>query len=328
MAQNFTLGRSAVPIMKMGGAKVLRAAAQTVATGGAGSALDFDQIEYDDAGFFNPLDPTLFTVPPGMGGRYAIAAWTAYNPNSTGTRSILIVPSFGNPIGTRVPAFATDSGFLSVSTEMELGAGSTVTFTTRQTSGGDLDLVAGFTGASIQRVGLASGTNPTGPITTSALTCNDNVLLGRVGQGMAGTIQEVDYYEGSWQPTLTFDTPGNLSVSYNTQVGYYHRIGSLINFVLRLICTPTHTTASGNVRISLPFVVRNVSGNIPVFSIDLATSTTYPASCTQLFGEASPNTSYFLIGARGSGALSAISVTQFTTGVQREIRMSGSYLTT
>ena len=64
-----------------------------------------------------------------------------------------------------------------------------------------------------------------------------------------------DYEEGSWTPTLTFSTPGNLSVTYTTQFGVYTKIGRLVHFELRVSAsTFTHTTASGGLRIAgLPF---------------------------------------------------------------------------
>jgi hypothetical protein len=60
---------------------------------------------------------------------------------------------------------------------------------------------------------------------------------------------------GTWVPTVTFATPGDLSVSYASQVGRYTRIGSLVRVVVEIEFTPTYTTASGQLRISLPFEV-------------------------------------------------------------------------
>ena len=37
-----------------------------------------------------------------------------------------------------------------------------------------------------------------------------------------------DYEEGTWTPTITFATPGNLSVAYTTQSGSYTKIGRMV----------------------------------------------------------------------------------------------------
>ncbi len=64
-----------------------------------------------------------------------------------------------------------------------------------------------------------------------------------------------DYEEGTWTPTLTFLTPGDLSVAYTLRTGTYIKIGSLVT-VNWLVQTSafTHTTASGIALITgLPF---------------------------------------------------------------------------
>lgn len=63
-----------------------------------------------------------------------------------------------------------------------------------------------------------------------------------------------DYEEGTWTPVFTFTTPGNLSVTYDTQAGTYTKIGRQVvaRFFLDF-ATFTHTTASGSCTITLPF---------------------------------------------------------------------------
>ena len=71
-----------------------------------------------------------------------------------------------------------------------------------------------------------------------------------------------DYEEGSWTPTLTFDTPGNLTVSYSTgTVGSYTKIGRMVSCQFIIGTTSfNHTTASGNLRIGgLPFTPNSSS---------------------------------------------------------------------
>ncbi|MEL6364305.1 MAG: hypothetical protein AAFR11_05645 [Pseudomonadota bacterium] len=57
----------------------------------------------------------------------------------------------------------------------------------------------------------------------------------------------------AFTPTLTFATPGDLSVTYDGQTGRYMRVGDLVVFWLELdVNTLTHSTASGAALISGP----------------------------------------------------------------------------
>jgi hypothetical protein len=60
-----------------------------------------------------------------------------------------------------------------------------------------------------------------------------------------------DYEEGTWTPTVTFATPGNLNVVYVIRSGYYTKIGRKVTaqFVMTT-STFTHTTASGFLHIT------------------------------------------------------------------------------
>lgn len=65
-----------------------------------------------------------------------------------------------------------------------------------------------------------------------------------------------DYEEGTWTPALTFATPGDLATAYTIQEGTYVKIGRWVFVTCELrLSTFTHTTASGNIRVTgLPFV--------------------------------------------------------------------------
>jgi hypothetical protein len=68
-----------------------------------------------------------------------------------------------------------------------------------------------------------------------------------------------DYEEGTWTPVLTFATPGNLSVAYSRQKGFYTKIGRLVTVSFDIETSAfSFTTASGNLTISgLPFATVN-----------------------------------------------------------------------
>lgn len=69
-----------------------------------------------------------------------------------------------------------------------------------------------------------------------------------------------DYEEGTWTPTFSFVTNGNLSFSYTARAGTYIKIGKSVTVSFFVQGTPTHTTASGTMRITgLPFASDSIS---------------------------------------------------------------------
>jgi len=66
---------------------------------------------------------------------------------------------------------------------------------------------------------------------------------------------------GAWTPVLTFTTPGDLSVTYSTQVGSYTKIGRIVHLTCQIVTSAfTHTTASGNLNITgIPFASSNTT---------------------------------------------------------------------
>jgi hypothetical protein len=71
-----------------------------------------------------------------------------------------------------------------------------------------------------------------------------------------------DYEEGTWTPALTFETPGDLAITYAAQRGSYTRIGDMVICEFAIVTSLfTHTTASGQVSITgLPFAGVSISG--------------------------------------------------------------------
>lgn len=110
-----------------------------------------------------------------------------------------------------------------------------------------------------------------------------------------------DYEEGPWTPVLTFATPGNLAVTYNTQLGRYTKVGRLVtaSFVIST-ATFTHTTASGALNITgLPFSSVNLAAISYIGS--LVWSGITKASYTNISSRISSNTSLIELSASGSG---------------------------
>jgi hypothetical protein len=133
----------------------------------------------------------------------------------------------------------------------------------------------------------------------------------------------------TFTPTITFATPGDLSVSYATQLGWAFKVGKMVFFNIALTFTPTHTTASGEFRIAgLPYgasAEANRSAAISVANINSAWA--WPASTTQVVGVLPNNSTNIRLWAHGSGVASA----QFTaanvpSGTAKTLVLSGSFI--
>jgi len=115
----------------------------------------------------------------------------------------------------------------------------------------------------------------------------------------------------AWTPVFSFSTPGNLTVSYATQVGSYNRIGNIVYINFTLICTPTFTTSSGYFLISgLPFPANAATGNNATGAVIINQIASYPASTSTPVIAVLSGTSY--IAMYGVGVGGNVSTT-FTT---------------
>jgi len=75
-----------------------------------------------------------------------------------------------------------------------------------------------------------------------------NFPASQVPSGNANTLD--DYEEGSWTPTIGFDIPGDLSVTYGFNTGSYTKKGREVTIHASIATTTfTHTTASGSYRV-------------------------------------------------------------------------------
>ena len=130
------------------------------------------------------------------------------------------------------------------------------------------------------------------------------------------------YEEGTWTPTVTFDTPGDLSVAYTTQIGRYTRIGNVVELHFEILTsTFTHTTAAGAIRIAgQPFVAGLDSGN----SVGFRGWT--KVNYTQTDVQAESGFSVLFVIAFGSAQNPAqLGVTEFGTGVTFNVKGNITY---
>lgn len=110
--------------------------------------------------------------------------------------------------------------------------------------------------------GTSVSLGPTSSPTFAALTLtNGQIAFPAVQVPSANANTLDDYEEGTFTPTITFATPGDLSVAYATQIGLYTKVGRMCAFNFTVTTsTFTHTTASGALTVAgLPFT--GVSGS-------------------------------------------------------------------
>lgn len=162
-------------------------------------------------------------------------------------------------------------------------------------SGGSVELVPTNTASNFTVTVPAATTTMVGTDATQTLTNKTSTTFGvgnatpsASGAGItfpatqsassdANTLD--DYEEGTWTPVITYETPGTLSVGYNSQNGTYTKIGNtvILSFGIRLNSF-TKGTASGYLRVSgLPF---STSFDSPIGTVGLYNSsfTTQPIS--------------------------------------------------
>ncbi len=123
-----------------------------------------------------------------------------------------------------------------------------------------------------------------------------------------------DYEEGTWTPTLTCATPGNLNVVYATRLGLYTRIGNTVVLWGSIVGSSfTHTTASGAILISgLPFTTNSTTGYFPMGAVQWNGVT--KANYTNLVFRIDANTANGRFSAMGSGvAASTVAITDLPT---------------
>ena len=135
-----------------------------------------------------------------------------------------------------------------------------------------------------------------------------------------------DYIEGTWSPTLTFATPGDLAITYASQFGLYQKVGNRVLFEVSLLSSAfTFTTASGNARISLPIAPGTIQSYVPVTQfrgftlIGGAVFTLLPNTAGSLYGN--------IYGSGQAISPTVLTTANFTSGTQFEIRVQGFYRT-
>ena len=134
---------------------------------------------------------------------------------------------------------------------------------------------------------------------------------------------------GTFTPTLTFATPGDLSVVYTVQVGRFIRLGDLVHYILDVAATPTFTTASGILALpGLPYAAAATpAANAGTAVVDGA-SVTYPTGRTGLAAWLATAASELNVVAQGSATgITRLVAADVASGSAVRIRLQGFYPT-
>jgi len=225
----------------------------------------------------NVLNSNFFASPPAIGGTSpstgAFTALTATSLNVSGATTLAALTATIGTFSTRVLVnqvirSSNASGF-----DFQ-GAGAT-TLATLNNSGDFTPIgILDISGAASGRIQFPA---------TQVTSANANTLD--------------DYEEGTFTPTVTFSTPGDLSVVYSAQQGQYTKVGNLVTFGIRLVFTPTYSTASGTIRIA----------TLPVTPSGSAI-TMRPAVST--WSNVNLGAGYYMIGATIDASITYIALTQ------------------
>lgn len=164
-----------------------------------------------------------------------------------------------------------------------------------------------------------------------------NLVIGTNGQGIdfsatpgTGTSELLnDYEEGAWTPTITCGTPGDLTVAYSTQVGFYTRIGRVVT-VLFVVSTSTftRTTASGLLLVGgLPFTALSAANSVAQGA--LTAQGILRSGFSQVMCSSLPNTTQLIFPACNIGTNAGIvniEITDLPSGGSVSLRGSVSYI--
>ena len=127
----------------------------------------------------------------------------------------------------------------------------------------------------------------------------------------------------TFAPTVTFATPGDLSVVYVTQTGAYVRVGPMVLFWYDLVFSPTYTTALGLFEVSLPPVApTDQKWAWPVSTFNHPAWTGSPDTMIVAVNGAS---SIQIQGLDSASSANQFTVAQIVSGVQYTLIFSGYY---
>lgn len=139
---------------------------------------------------------------------------------------------------------------------------------------------------------------------------------------------------GTFTPSISFATPGNASFTATTAVGTYRTYGDIVDFELTISGTLTHTTASGNVRITGLPIAAAASSTLPnvvsvVAGVVATTDVTWDVSQSLFEGQVPVSAQYIELSALSENSAPVkMTTAQFVTGRVYAFSMKGRYVRT
>lgn len=128
-------------------------------------------------------------------------------------------------------------------------------------------------------------------------------------------------------PGLEFDTPGDASFVYSTQVGRYFEEPGRVFITIEIIVTISWTTASGNLRITgLPISAASIPSRHPLTVARVDNINTSSTAVSVTAAVVANNTFAYLYQNRDNASSSAIGTAELASGTQYLMEISGTYM--
>lgn len=117
-------------------------------------------------------------------------------------------------------------------------------------------------------------------------------------------LDKMTYERGTWTPEISFDAPGDLAVTYASQVGTYVKIGTVVTVSFFLITSSfTYTTASGYLRVKgLPLPNPGPGQSVGALNFEGINRPTY----TQFVAGIMPTENFVRVISNASGLVSSL----------------------
>lgn len=110
---------------------------------------------------------------------------------------------------------------------------------------------------------------------------------------------------GTWEPAVTFGTPGDLSLVYGTRTALWSRVGKQVAFSMRMVFTPTFSTTSGQFRVTCPFSSFATGSQTAVGSVMfISNAPDYAGGRTESCMSLDGGGTFFVVTTYGSGIVS------------------------
>lgn len=214
---------------------------------------------------------------------------------------------------------ATDAVLLPLASTMQLGQ----TFTLYNSAGQTLPVYDSTHTNQITSIPAESGIEVTCILTSGATAAS--WFIGALVAPFSNMIST---------PTFTFNSAGDLSVSYTTQVSNLITIpcsgensgGNLVVFSGQLVFTPTFTTSTGVAEILIPSLDGTIS--IQIINLAILSGVTYPVGATTLAGSLGSGNGLRILATGSAISGSSLQATNFTSGTAVEIQWSGTIIGT